>query len=188
MPDLKEVLDLLSDLTLLKYFPAEPAARLALAKLVLEMADTTEQVEWLVKRTTSICNEWPGPLVLRQIFCSKFKPRDGVEAGSTTMFPEGLPPERLVQVPAMKALPPGHVATLDGKLDKQLQIVAAEKDLNAVAYTSPADSRHLEELRRARLRREHREIFEAMGLKGVTQEDIDRAVEEARAKKGSETA
>ncbi len=184
MLDFDTVNGLLSELTLLKFFPSETPARIALAKLVAGMASTHEQVEWLVARTLSLCNEWPGPKVLRQIFCSKFKPADGVSVGPTEMFPDGLPPERPIQPPMRPALPPGHVATLDANLDKQLQVVAAEKDLNNLApYTSPADDAHLEELRRAKLRRQHREIFEAQGLKPITQEDIDRAVEEARAKK-----
>jgi alkanesulfonate monooxygenase SsuD/methylene tetrahydromethanopterin reductase-like flavin-dependent oxidoreductase (luciferase family) len=91
-------------------------------------------------------------------------------------------------VRAKVALPPGHVATVDAGLDKAIQIAAAQKDINSLTlYTPPDDAQHLEELRRARLRRQHREIFEAMGLKPITQEDIDRALEEARAKKG-ETA
>ena len=184
--DPKKVLDLLGGLTLLKFFPSESAARLELVNLVLRMAATYEQIEWLVTRTIAVCNEWPGPLVLRQIFCSKFKPRDGIEAGSTSTFPDGLPPERPIQAPAMRALPAGHTATLDAGLEKGLQVVAAAKTLEVAAYAP--NYAHLEELRRARLRRQHREVMDAMGLKPITQADIDRAVEEARAKKRSESA
>ena len=180
MLDLEEVFNLLSELTLLKFFPPEPAARVALAKLVAQMATTHAQVEWLVARTVLLCNEWPGPRTLRQIFCSKFKPRDGIEAGPTEMFPEGVPSEHPVQEITMPALPPG--------MEKHVKKLAAAMSLDLVPYEEPPDYAHLEELRRARLRRQHREIFEAMGLKPITQEDIDRAVEEARAKKRSETS
>jgi hypothetical protein len=183
MLDFDTVNGLLSELTLLKFFPSETPARIALAKLVAGMASTHEQVEWLVTRTLSLCNEWPGPKVLRQIFCSKFKPADGISVGPTEMFPDGLPPERPIQPPARPALPPGHVATFDAVLDKAVWEAAAEKDINKLTlYTPPPDDAHLEEWRRARMRRQHREIMEAQGLKGMT-EDIDRAVEEARAKK-----
>ena len=186
MLDFEKVLDLLDGLILLKFYPSEPAGRLAIAKLVGQMATTHEQVEWLVTRTVQLCNEWPGPLALRQIFCRKYKPADGIEVTCTELFPDGVPYERPIQPPAMKPLPPGHVATVDAGLDKAVQKVAAEKDLNSLApYTPPPDDAHLEELRRARLRRHHREIMEEMGLKGVTQEDIDRAVEEARKKRDS---
>jgi hypothetical protein len=177
MLDFDTVNNLLSELTLLKFFPSETAARLALAKLVAGMAANHEQVEWLVARTMALCDEWPGPRVLRQIVCSKFKPCDGIEAGSTALFPEGPPSERPpIQAPVKGMLPPG--------MEKEVTALAAAKSLDLVPYTSPADEAHLEELRRARLRRQHREIFEAMGLKPITQEDIDRAREEARAKKG----
>jgi hypothetical protein len=178
--DPKKVLDLLGGFTLLKFFPSEPAARLELVNLVLRMAVTYEQIQWLVTRTMSLCNEWPGPLVLRQIFCSRFKPRDGIEAGATQMFPEGLPPESR---PARTiALPPGEVRqTLDAGLEKGLQLAAEAKGFNGPPVDS-IDYAHLEELRRARLRKQHRDVMEAMGLRPITQEDIDRAVQEVRAK------
>jgi hypothetical protein len=155
-----------------------------LAKLVGQMATTHEQIEWLVNRTVAVCNEWPGPRVLRQIFCSKFKPRDGIEAGSTEAFPEGLPRERIAE-PPRAALPAGRVATLNAGLDKQIKDAAAAKDMSVSVHT-PAytpDLSHMDELRRAKLRREHREIMEAMGVKPVTQADIDRALLESRAKR-----
>jgi hypothetical protein len=177
MLDFDDVNILLSDLTLLRFFPSDPAGRLALAKLVASMAQSLDQVEWLVARTVLLCNEWPGPRTLRQIFCSKFKPRDGIEAGPTEMFPEGVPSEHPIQAPVRQALPSG--------MEKEIASLAVAKSLDLVPYEEPPDYAHLEELRRARLRRQHREIFEALGLKPVTQEDIDRAVEEARKKRDS---
>ena len=188
MLDFEKVLDILDGLILLKFYPGEPAGRLAVAKLVAQMATTHEQVEWLVTRTVQLCNDWPGPLALRQIFCRRYKPADGIEVYSTDVFPDGVPYERPIEAPARPALPPGHVATVDAGLDKQIQAVAAAKSMDVAPYEPPPDDAHLEELRRARLRRQHREIFEAMGLKPITQEDIDRAVEEARAKKRSESS
>jgi hypothetical protein len=181
MLDIEKVFEILGGLTLLKFFPTEPAARVELAKLVGQMATTHEQVEWLVARTIALCNEWPGPRTLRQIFCSKFKPRDGIEAGPTEIFPEGVPSERPIQSSVRPALPPG--------MEKEVAALAAAKSLELVPYEEPPDYAHLEELRRARLRRQHREIMQEMGLKPITQEDIDRAVVEARAKKNrSETS
>ena len=176
MLDFEKVLDILDGLVPLKFYPSEPAGRLAVAKLVGQMATTHEQVEWLVARTIALFDEWPGPKTLRQIFCSRFKPADGIEVSTSTSFPDGVPSERPIQAPVRPALPPG--------MEKEVAALAAAKSLELVPYEEPPDYGHLEELRRARLRREHREVMEAMGITPVTQEDIDRAVAEARAKKG----
>ena len=39
------------------------------------------QCEWLVKILTTQFDEWPGPRTVRGIFCRRWKPVDGIEAG-----------------------------------------------------------------------------------------------------------
>ena len=130
MLDFERVLDMLGGLTLLKFFPADPGARLELAKLVGRMATTEAQVEWLVQRVLSLCNEWPGPMVLRQIFCSKFKPTDGIEAGATASFPEGPPSERRIEAIPMISLPADREVTVDLDLNTAVRDLAKLKRLN----------------------------------------------------------
>jgi hypothetical protein len=131
MLDFHEVNEMLSGLTLLRYYPAEDGARLALAELVAHMATTKEQIHWLVQRVLSLHNEWPGPLVLRQIFCSRFPPRDGLDIFSTAEFPDGIPVEQIEQ-PAPLQLPDGHVASIDPELERAVRELAAAKDLNGL--------------------------------------------------------
>jgi hypothetical protein len=92
MMDFERVVDLLSGLTILRFFPADPGGRLEISKMVAEMCSSEEEVAWLVTRTRNVCNEWLGPLVLRQIFCSRYKPRDGQVVHSSEAFPDGIPP------------------------------------------------------------------------------------------------
>lgn len=40
-----------------------------------------EQCDWLVKILTTQFDEWPGPRTVRGIFCRRYKPVDGIEAG-----------------------------------------------------------------------------------------------------------
>jgi hypothetical protein len=158
--DSDRVLDIMGELTLLKYFPAEPAARLALVKLVVSMASDESQVKWLVQRTISVCNEWPGPLVFRQIFCSRFRPADGISAGPTEMFPEGLPSER--PAPSLPALPPGASVSVDPGLERAVSILARAKDMDwprrIAAPSIPTNPDY----------------------KPITQADIDKAMEDLR--------
>lgn len=98
------VADIIADLSILRFFPNEPAARLAIVRMAGEMADNEEQVRWLVRRTLNLHNEWPGPLEFRAVFCSKFRPRDGIEKHSE-IYPDGIPSEK----PAVPSLPSGAV-------------------------------------------------------------------------------
>lgn len=159
MMDYEAVRDLISDLTVMLFFPSEPAARVALIRMVGEMAENEDQVRWLVQRMTSgLYNEWPGPGELRAVFCSRFRPRDGLTAYSS-VYPDGIPSERPA-APPLLALPPGHVASIDPELEHAVREVAAAKDLN-----------------RPRLIRGP-SIPVDLDFKPVTQADIDRAIEE----------
>ena len=100
-------------------------------------AQSLDQVEWLVARTVLLCNEWlrpPDPA--RQIFCSKFKPRDGIEApGPTEMFPR-RPLEHPIRAPAVGS-PFRHG-------EKEIASLAVAKSLDLVPYEEPPDYAHLE--------------------------------------------
>ncbi len=163
------IAELCGELTLLKFFPADQGARTALFLLIGRMCSSEDQVRWLVQRTLALCNEWPGPLVFRQILCSKFKPRDGINAGSSLAFPDGVPSERRIEAPPLPALPPGHVASVDSSLDRSIRYLAAAKDLNRRRrLASPAD------------------VPTNPDFKPVTQADIKRAVDELHEKRAKE--
>lgn len=126
----KRVLDLLGRLAMLKYFPAKDENVLeGLLDLVSEMCRNESEVEWLIKRMTSgLYAEWPGPQEMRACFCSRFPPRDGINAYST-VYPDGLPPSKeaaLKQIsgPELKALPPGHAASADVGLEAAVMILS----------------------------------------------------------------
>lgn len=82
-----------SALAVLKFFPATAPARLTLVRLVRDFATSDEQVTWLVARMLVLYNSWPGPRELRALFCSRYAPRDGIEAKSE-VYPDGYPSEK----------------------------------------------------------------------------------------------
>ena len=161
------VSELCAELTLLRFFPSDENARAALVLLIGRMCSNEEQVRWLVQRTMALCNEWPGPLALRQILCSKFKPADGIEAGGTSMFPDGPPSEKRIEAPALPALPPGHVASVDRQLDNAVKMLADVKDMNRVVRRNAPVQ----------------ETPTHTDFKPITQADVDRAVDELHEKR-----
>lgn len=79
MVDVAEVTKILASLGALKYFPTEKAGQVAIVSIVCEMASDEEQVRWLVREILDQHDEWPGPRTLRRVFCSRFKPKDGID-------------------------------------------------------------------------------------------------------------
>ena len=95
--DLKKLLDLVAQLSVLRLFPSDPGGRVAVAKQLLAMCDNWERAQWLVRRMGELFNEWPGPLEFRAVYCSRYKPKDGKEADTSDArfaeegFPQELP-------------------------------------------------------------------------------------------------
>jgi hypothetical protein len=164
-----EVTDIMSELTLLKYFPGDPGARIALVGMVCRMASDETQVRWLVDRMFRLYNEWPGHMELRACFCSKFRPRDGVNAHSE-IYRDGIPSENGYDPTALQ---------LPGNRDQQRAIARAMlKQLEAPG--AAPDAMKPDDLPSVR-RKVVRETVPEIPLdKKIAQDDIERAVRESR--------
>jgi len=127
-------------LSVLPYFPSEDPARAVIVKLLMRMCDRTEHLEWLVERTIDLWSQWQGPRELRAIYCSKFKPADGLEATST-IYPNGIVPgEKPLPVYKAPALPPGATVSADKLLDAGVVETAGKKaEIGDVRDISPQE-------------------------------------------------
>jgi hypothetical protein len=120
----KVVFNYVMELSALPFFPPEDAARLAIARIVGDMASNEDQVRWLVRMMTSgLYAKWEGPAELRAVFCMKFKPRDGIEALSTA-FPDGLSREQLNPGEQIEAPAPLQIAGECGPVTADPEMVA----------------------------------------------------------------
>lgn len=184
--------NLVAQLGTMRYFPSDPAVRIALVELMGDLTDSEDEVRWLIKRVRTLYAEWPGERELRACFCSRFRPKDGINMHSG-IYGEGIPSERPEQNqiagPNLLALPPGHVATADPIFDAGIQALAEITRMPAPLRPrqgSPAD-------RFARLLQEietpphMREPDPPPTPQIITQADIDRAVLEYRASLGRES-
>ena len=174
MLDAERISQILAGLKVLKFFPDDPVVIATLTRMVCQMAATEGQVQWLVDRMTigSLYSEWPGPGELRGCFCSKFKPQDGINAYST-VYPDGIPSEKPAP-PPLPALPPGHQASVDARLERGIAMLAEVKDIRHVRRRAIQAS----------------ETPELPPEKRITQIDIDREMakrEEAKQKRLNET-
>lgn len=66
-------------LAVLKFFPSDAVVRQEIMALLDRLVSTPEQLEWLVSALINEVGEWPGPKEVRGIFCTRFRPKDGIE-------------------------------------------------------------------------------------------------------------
>lgn len=114
-------------LALMAFFPGDPDIRAALVSVFMDMIDTEEQLDWLVNRALRLYARWPGVAEIRALYCSRWKPKDGIEAYSSTYL-DGIPSERK-GAQAERDAPRGQPVTTDPILNRQIQKIAGSKKL-----------------------------------------------------------
>lgn len=92
----------------IRYFPAEPAARLIIADELQSMCNSDEEAFWTAKRMTRLFSEWPGGLQgIRATFCSKYFPLDrDTSTLSCEQYPDGIPAERTAKESFVRVIAP----------------------------------------------------------------------------------
>ena len=186
--DFETVNSLVASMGTMKFFPSEPDVRLALVETMGELAESEDQVRWLVRKMRSEYSEWPGEMEMRTCFTLQFRPKNGIgysrcTCGCGSVEPFKIPswqewPPRISAPEPRAFLPAGAVASVDRDLERSVLALAAAKDMN----------------RSARRRVHVPGVPETPDLppeKRITQADIDRAVAElhekrARAELGSD--
>jgi hypothetical protein len=59
-----------------RYFPAEEFQRAQIVTMLIEMVTTKAELDWLVHEQCKL--DWKGPYELRQLFSTRFAPRDSI--------------------------------------------------------------------------------------------------------------
>ncbi len=108
----------IDDLAICEYFPADEGARAAIMRLLARMVPHKEALQWLVTTYTNKVGKWKGPVELRAVLCTRFKPADGVEAYSQL---GGFTPEEseAAQISAHEQRKAGWIA---GEVEQAKQI------------------------------------------------------------------
>ncbi len=101
-------------MSMMRFFPADPAVHALLMEDLGGICESDEQADWLARRALDLCPEWPGVQTIWQIYFSKFPPRNERQraldkgCGVTSQFPEGVPSESPTPPPAQFLLPPAN--------------------------------------------------------------------------------
>jgi len=91
---LKESLQIIDEISILKFFPGSPVARATLAQKLIEWCDgDLKRAVWLSEKGIAGMDEYPGPSTLRQLIRDKFNPSGCLAPYSLERpMPEVLPP------------------------------------------------------------------------------------------------
>ena len=178
--DFETVKSLVASMGTMKFFPSEPDVRLALVETMGELAESEDQVRWLVRKMRAGYAEWPGEMEMRICFTLQFRPKNGIAysrctCGCGAIEPFNLAPgqewpSQLTAPEPRALLSVGAVVSADPDLERSVLALAAAKDLNQMG----------------RKPRYIPGIPEVPGIppeKRITQADVDRAVQELHERK-----
>lgn len=85
-PTLHEIHQVVESFDALEFFPRDSAAaKAAVIKLIAAMVGTVEQLAWLQSAMLNRVGRWHGPKELRAVFCTRFRPADGLEVEYSTV-------------------------------------------------------------------------------------------------------
>lgn len=134
MVDVEKASRSIGKLTLLKFFPSDRDARLALVEMICGMAESNEQIDWFCKRVLQVFNEYPGPQELRSLFSNRYRPADGISASSVLYAASGFPPDPEVErlklpEPEMPKLPEGHKISCDINIENAVIMLGDQKKM-----------------------------------------------------------
>jgi len=187
MMDFESVTAEVAKLGTMKFFPSDPAVKLALVEFFGDIAENEDQVRWLVKRVRTLYHEWPGEHELRAAFCSKFRPKDGINAYSQ-VYLDGIPSEKASEPQLGPGRPAGllegpkdeHPITDERVKRRVSQLAAAMPKMPSAAPVGGAFEKRLKEAMTAP---QDRPPLPPPTPQVITQADIDRAVAELHAAK-----
>jgi hypothetical protein len=79
----KEIADAVEELSAIPYFPKERGARLGIMRAMEKFVSGPLELRWLIDTAVGRMRGWSGVAELRGLYCTRFKPKDGIEERST---------------------------------------------------------------------------------------------------------
>jgi len=79
-PTTRELTEAVSELGAIPYFPAGSGPQLAIMRQLERFVSGAHELLWLIDTAVGAMREWKGIPELRGLYCTRFKPADGVEA------------------------------------------------------------------------------------------------------------
>ena len=126
-PTSKHLEAAVAELGAIPFFPSDAASQLVIARHLAKFVGGVAELRWLVDSAVTAMQRWGGIPELRGLYCTRYKPEDGIEANCSLA---GYSPEDGEMAEALKIqhavdlemLGPGHPIAADLK-----QLVEAKR-------------------------------------------------------------
>lgn len=110
----------LEELSSIPFFPTAEAAQLVIGKHMLKFVSGPTELRWLVDSAVNAMRKWEGIPELRGLYCTRYKPVDGVEgtcslAGYSPADNEAAGAAEIAYAPAMALLGDGREPDLEAE-------------------------------------------------------------------------
>jgi hypothetical protein len=79
------------ELAAIPYYPREESARMAVLDALMRFVAGPSELRWLVRTAIDVMDKWEGVAQLRALYCTRFRPADGIEGVACTL--PGFRPE-----------------------------------------------------------------------------------------------
>lgn len=102
------------ELGMLRYFPSDAGARAGIMGVLARMVETVEGLQWLVRTMVDEVGEWQGPKELRGVYCTRFRPADGIESwcAQGKFSPEAIEGRAALESAGYRSLPTPNLRLL----------------------------------------------------------------------------
>lgn len=127
-PTVKDIGNAVDELGAIPFFPTGVGAKTAVMRSLSSFVRERHHLRWLIDAALNGMREWKGIAELRALYCTRWKPLDGVEGGSCSI--QGYTPADCemahIEAPKQKFLPaPQDSKITDG--DRLSIVKLAEK-------------------------------------------------------------
>jgi hypothetical protein len=122
-------------MAVIPYFPGEDGARTVISEEIAAMCDSEEQATWLVTRMVRLYRRWPSVVEMRIVFCSTYKPLDGVlPVGESEVYPDGIPSEHAESTLRLPGPRQDLLLSAAPSVDAMVRDLAEKTDMKHLAW------------------------------------------------------
>lgn len=93
------IIGAVADFALTGFLVTDPVIRQSLMQMLDQMCGSAESIVWLGRHIRDHYTEWPGASTVRGVYCTRYKPKDGIEVD----LPPGDPTYRETEQRAVEA-------------------------------------------------------------------------------------
>ncbi len=119
---------------MLEFFRDDPEFKASVGRLLARMCQSKQALVWLVRTMVDKVGKWHGPTELRGVYCTRYRPSDGVEGTATIgEFAPAAQESRLIEHRPCRQIDSGEKSEpfSDVEMDAMFKVAMAQQRAKA---------------------------------------------------------